>query len=130
MKLKIIILTFSCILVQNIFASCNYVVIDDSQTPWQTDTRSIEIGGRAVAPLCADLPEDLKNNEYKAYCSNLRFTTERTIYAPYETNTCNNLVNTEWAIVKDGQSFGVHAITSADLKDDSTIILHYPQQFQ
>ncbi len=111
------------------FATCNYVVVDDDSISWQPDTRSIELAGLAVAPLCADLPEALKSNQYKAYCNNQSYNAAKTIYAPYDTASCYNLIGTKWGLVKTELSFGSHRIATEDLNDESTIILHYPRQF-
>ena len=100
-------------------ADCDFVIVNKSQTSFEqisSNLRAEEIGGYAVAPLCSQLPKQLRNTTYKAYCDNPKFQIENTIFAPYEdVQSCQQLVGTHWDISYSDAS-GYHAIASYQIQ--------------
>ena len=127
--MKKLFLILSAVVSINAFANCDYVVINNSFVAWEAHTRSEQLGGMAMAPSCADLPDTLKNGAYAKYCNNVQYDQRKTIYGAYTTNSCKNLIGTKWSVQQNGKIMGTHIIEEADLVDIYTIILNYPSQF-
>ena len=125
---KILLLLISFVSI-NAFATCDYVVVNSNSATWEANTRSEQLSGIAMAPLCDDLPDDLKDGPYAKYCNNSQYNQYKTIYGAFNTQSCKNLLNTMWSIQLNGEILGTHVINEVDLIDDQTIILSYPSQF-
>lgn len=126
--MKKYLLIFVCI-VNTVFANCDFVVINSYSQGWQHGIRLEHVGGIALVPLCSDLPEELRNKYYKKYCNIDVYSLNRILYTPFTTFRCQNLLNTKWVLRNDGKDNMQIIVGSKSLKDDNTIFLIYPQDF-
>lgn len=110
------------------FADCDVVVLKSASKPFDSGVRLENMGGYALAPLCSDLPEDVRTTYYGKFCNSDISALDHTIYAPLSTSQCSNLKNSPW-LLKDGKNKMAVTISDKNIKDDQTIILQYPQDF-